>query len=110
MLLFFCLYHRLERIFLSFLWFILMNAVANAKFSLLKLLIYEPYYYALVGWSARPRLEPSQAIGTTRALPRSPSTRLGCHAYFVYNIVDGLMFSPSGTEFPLSIVYTVSYR
>ncbi len=34
-------------------------AVANAKFSLLKLLIYEPYYcYALVGWSARPRLEP----------------------------------------------------
>jgi len=39
--------------------------VANAKFSLLKLLIYEPYYcYALVGWSARPRLEPSRAIGT----------------------------------------------
>ena len=40
--------------------------------------------YALVGWSARPRLEPSQAIGTTRALPRSPSTRLGCHASIVY--------------------------
>jgi hypothetical protein len=38
--------------------------VANAKFSLLKLLIYEPYCYALVGWSARPRLEPSRAIGT----------------------------------------------
>ena len=58
--------------------------VANAKFSLLKLLIYEPYYcYALVGWSARPRLEPPQAIGTIRALPRSPSTRLGCHAYCI---------------------------
>ena len=60
--------------------------VANAKFSLLKLLIYEPYYcYALVGWSARPRLEPLQAIGTVRALPRPPSTRLGCHV--VYNTV-----------------------
>ena len=35
------------------------GTVANARFSLLKLLIYEPYYcYALVGWSARPRLEP----------------------------------------------------
>jgi hypothetical protein len=35
------------------------RSVANARFSLLKLLIYEPYYcYALVGWSARPRLEP----------------------------------------------------
>ncbi len=32
--------------------------VPNAKFSSLKLLIYEPIYYALVGWSARPRLEP----------------------------------------------------
>jgi hypothetical protein len=42
-----------------------VQIVANAKFSLLKLLIYEPYYcYALVGWSARPRLEPSRAIGT----------------------------------------------
>ena len=61
--------------------------VANAMFSLLKLLIYEPLLFALVGWSARPRLEPSQAIGTSRALPRSPSTRLGCHVYFVYNNV-----------------------
>ena len=40
-------------------------------------------YCALVGWSARPRLEPLQAIGTSRALPRSPSTRLGCHAYCI---------------------------
>ncbi len=38
--------------------------VANAMFSLLKLLIYEPLLFALVGWSARPRLEPSRAIGT----------------------------------------------
>jgi len=38
--------------------------VANAKSSLLKLLIYEPIIYALVGWSARLRLEPSRAIGT----------------------------------------------
>jgi hypothetical protein len=59
----------------------MIQVVANAKFSLLKLLIYEPYYYyALVGWSARSRLEPSRAIGTSRALPRPPSTRLGCHA------------------------------
>ena len=51
--------------------------------------------YALVGWSARPRLEPSQAIGTHRALPRSPSTRLGCHAncIYVYCFV-GLIISP----------------
>ncbi len=39
--------------------FPVLAGVANAKFSLLKLLIYEPFYcYALVGWSARPRLEP----------------------------------------------------
>ena len=41
-----------------------VNGVANAMFSLLKLLIYEPLLFALVGWSARPRLEPSRAIGT----------------------------------------------
>jgi len=68
-------------------------------------------YYALVGWSARPRLEPSQAIGTSRALPRSPSTRLGCHAIvYIYFFVVGLMFSPLGTKFPLSNVYTVNHR
>ena len=27
----------------------------------------------------KPRLEPEKAIGTNRALPRLPSTRLGCH-------------------------------
>ena len=59
--------------------------VANVRFSSLKLLIYEPIIYALVGWSARPRLEPLQAIGTRRALPRPPSTRLGCH-YCIYCI------------------------
>jgi hypothetical protein len=61
------------------------NSVANAKFSLLKLLIYEPYYLCLSRLECRrPRLEPSQAIGTHRALPRSPSTRLCCHASVVY--------------------------
>ncbi len=71
-------------------------------FSLLKLLIYEPYYYALVGWSARPRLEPSQAIGTSRALPRPPSTRLGCHASVVYMYYcSGLTLVLLGTAFPL---------
>ena len=42
----------------------LLRDVANAMFSLLKLLIYEPLLFALVGWSARLRLEPSRAIGT----------------------------------------------
>ncbi len=85
--------------------------VTNAMFSLLKLLIYEPYYYyALVGWSARSRLEPSQAIGTIRALPRPPSTRLGCHtSVCIYLFFVGLMFSPLGTAFPLLCVYTVKH-
>ena len=49
-------------------------------------------YCALVGWSARPRLEPLQAIGTIRALPRPPSTRLGCHAvYILYICFIGLI-------------------
>ncbi len=34
------------------------------------------------------RLEPEKAIGTNRALPRLPSTRLGCHVlyklYYLY--------------------------
>jgi hypothetical protein len=85
-------------------------SVANAKFSSLKLLIYELVYYALVGWSARPRLEPSQAIGTIRALPRPPSTRLGCHAFVhVCLIVCWTNFSPLGTEFPSLYVYTVNH-
>jgi hypothetical protein len=67
-------------------------------------------YYALVGWSARPRLKPSQAIGTSRALPRSPSTRLGCHTIVHILFFVGLMFSPLGTVFPLFIVHTVFHR
>jgi hypothetical protein len=44
---------------------------------------------ALVGVECqRPRLEPEKAIGTHRALPRLPSTRLGCHVlyklYYLY--------------------------
>jgi hypothetical protein len=42
----------------------LISSVANAMFFSLKLLICEPYIFALVGWSARLRLEPSRAIGT----------------------------------------------
>jgi hypothetical protein len=88
----------------------LLDPVANAKFSLLKLLTYEPIYCALVGWSAKPRLEPLQAIGTIRALPRPPSTRLGCHATCTYCFILWTRFSLLGTEFPLSIVHTVFHR
>ena len=39
---------------------------------------------ALVGVECqRPRLEPEKAIGTHRALPRLPSTRLGCHVLYI---------------------------
>ena len=77
-------------------------------FSLLKLLIYEPLLFALVGWSARPRLEPSRAIGTLE--PFLGHLALGWVATLVLYICllfEGLMFSPLGTVFPLSIVYTV---
>ena len=77
--------------------------VANAMFFSLKLLICEPYYLCLSRLEClRPRLEPSQAIGTHRALPRSPSIRLGCHAnLYIYYCFAGLTFSPLGTVFPL---------
>ena len=54
-------------------------------------------YCALVGWSARPRLEPLQAIGTIRALPRPPSTRLGCHAVYIVYLFHWTNLSPLGT-------------
>jgi hypothetical protein len=70
-----------------------------------------PIYCALVGWSARPRLEPSQAIGTIRALPRPPSTRLGLHAlYILFHSLFGLTLVHLGTEFPLLLVNTVFHR
>ncbi len=67
-------------------------------------------YCALVGWSARPRLEPSQAIGTVRALPRPPSTRLGCHVvYKLYIYVYGLMLVLWDLSSHNIIVYTVKH-
>jgi hypothetical protein len=56
----------------------------------------------------RPRIEPLQAIGTLRALPRPSSTRLDCHTLYILYIYScslfiGLMFSPweLGSLFPL---------
>jgi hypothetical protein len=61
----------------------------------------------------RPRIEPLWAIGTLRALPRPPSTRLGCHTLyiciFIVSLFLGLTFNPFGTLFPLFIVNTVNH-
>ncbi len=82
--------------------------VANAKFSLLKLLIYEPYYcYALVGWSARPRLEPLRAIGTLEPFLGHLALGQVATPSCIYNIVCWTTDQSLGTEFPLSSVYTV---
>jgi hypothetical protein len=62
-------------------------------------------FYDTGSRSALPRLEPEKAIGTFRALPRLPSTRLDCHAvYILYICFAGLTLSPLGTEFPYLIV------
>jgi hypothetical protein len=59
----------------------------------------------------RPRIEPLQAIGTVRAVPRPSSTRLDRHTlYILYLLFHWTRVSPLGTEFPLSIVYTVNHR
>jgi hypothetical protein len=60
---------------------ILLNViVANAKFSLLKLLIYEPYYLCLSRLECQAYARALAGYRDLRALPRSPSIRLGCHA------------------------------
>ncbi len=69
--------------------------------------------YALVGLKClRPRLEPLWA-GPSRALPRPPSTRLGCHAWYICIFIVSLFcwtkVSPLGTVFPALFVYTVNH-
>jgi hypothetical protein len=85
-------------------------------FSLLKLpnceLLFIVYIYALARLGVpRPKIEPSRAIGTLRALLRPPSTRLSCHAvYILYICFVGLMLVLWGTKFPALFVYTVNHR
>jgi hypothetical protein len=46
-----------------------------------------------------------------RALPRPPSTRLGCHAlYILYHLFIGLTLVLLGTVLPLLFVHTVFHR
>jgi hypothetical protein len=77
------------RVYLSEAHFRCYNlGVAHARFFLLKLPNCGLLLFICLSRLGvpRPRIEPLQAIGTIRALPRPPSTRLGCHncKYYIF--------------------------
>jgi hypothetical protein len=52
-------------------------------------------------------VEPVKAIGTLTALPRLPSTRIGCHQLYICNILVYIVFltniSPLGNLVPILV-------